>query len=216
MKFMTFLLVIVLLACSHQQEQENALGEASADTLIGRKVITDEIAGSAYLKRAMAYFLIINGDTSVFQCILTESKEGGQVDMDLRFLRGMSYRQQKQELKKCIAEGAKDFAIDSLKSIFIRRLITTGDLAADVSRQLNRDRVATDNYREVALFLLKTKLTADFNQLLAPVNRSVAGFSVEKVFLTEKKILYSNATIESDSSVIPDRILDCITWIRIK
>jgi hypothetical protein len=44
----------------------------------------------------------------------------------------------------------------------------------------------------------------------------VAAVSVEKVFLADKKILFSSATVESDPNAIPEKILDCITWIRIK
>jgi hypothetical protein len=210
---------ILIIACDRQAEVNKLTPDAgtfNADTLIGRIPITNEIAGSAYRKRAMAYFLIINGDTSDFRCILTESNENAQVDMEIRFKRRKSYRQQLRELQKLIPAGVRDFDYDSLRSIFISRLVTTGDLAVDISRQLQGDSISINNYSEVKQFLLKTKLASDFNRLLTPFYCSVAGFSVEKVFLTDKKILFRNATVESDTSAIPEHILDCITWIRIQ
>jgi hypothetical protein len=218
MEYFIVFISFLLIACDRKTEDKKLqpdAGMVKTDTLIGQIPITNEIAGSAYRKRAMAYFLIIKGDTSDFRCILMESKEGGLVDMEIRFKRHMSYRQQLRELQKIIPAGVPDFAYDSLRSIFISRLVTTGDLAVDISRQLQGDKFSINDYSEIKQFLLKTKLAADFNRLLLPVNRSVAGFSVEKVFLADKKVLFSNATVETDSSEIPDRILDCITWIRI-
>ena len=60
---------------------------ATSDTIVGRKTITDEIAGAAYRKRAIGYFVIVNLDTSVLTCIFSESKAGGKISMDMRFPR---------------------------------------------------------------------------------------------------------------------------------
>jgi hypothetical protein len=212
----------LIISCNKKQDiqvQQADVNKVKLDTLIGSKVITNELAGSVFRKRAKSYFLSTANDTSDFICYLTEAKDDGKVSIDLYFEKTMSYRQQIDQLKKLLAEAAKDFDFDSLSTIFIGRLVNTGDLAIAITNQVNAEQAAIrefHDYDKVEAILLKSKLTSDFNRLLQPYNRSVAGFSVEKVFFTDKKELFLASKIESDSTAIPDRILDCITWILIK
>ena len=79
-------IIIVLLTfsvfctCSNQTESKTKIEDVKhtkyiSDTIIGEKSITNEIAGSAYRKRATGYFVIVNNDTSDFMPIFTESKD---------------------------------------------------------------------------------------------------------------------------------------------
>jgi hypothetical protein len=212
----------LIISCNKKQNiqvQQNNENIVKLDTLVGSKVITDELAGSVYRKRAKSYFLFCGRDTSDFTCYLEEAKDDGKVIIDLRFERTMSYRQQMSQLRELLTEAVKDFSFDSLGTIFIGRLVNTGDLAVAISRQVIDERAAIREFHDydlVKAILLRSKITSDFNRLLRPYNRSVAGFSVEKVFFTDKKELFLNSKIESDSLEIPDKILDCITWMNIK
>ena len=188
------------------------------DTLTESIPITDEIAGSAYRKRARGYFIITDGDTSAFMPIVTESKES-RVGIDIRFNKEMTYAQQFKELKTLLAEAVKDFEFDSIRSITLGRLITTGDLAIEISNELNLDKELKNNlndYPKVVVFLMKSKLASDFNSLLNPYNIYVDTIYPEKIFLTSQKELYIHSKIETDSVQIPDKILDCITGIVLK
>lgn len=219
MKSGYLILFILLIACNRQSDKGNlpqAAGKMGVDTLIGSMTLTDEIAGSAYRKQAKAYFLIIGDDTSDFRSIVTEAKEDNQVDIEIRFRRSMSYTQQMRELGKLLPAGAADFSYDSLTSISIGRLITTGDLAVALSRDIKWNRILVKDYDDVQQFLLNSKLAADFNRLLSPYHKRVKHVGVEKAFLADKRILFANAEVESDSSAIPDKILDCITWLQVK
>ena len=187
-------------------------------TLTGSIPITDEIAGSAYRKRAKGYFIIAGGDTSAFMPIFTESKKS-IVGIDIRFNKEMTYAQQFKELKTLLAEAVKDFEFDSIRSITLGRLITTGDLAIEISNELNLDKKLKNNlndYPKVVVFLMKSKLTSDFNSLLNPYNIYVDTIYPEKLFFASQKELFTYSKIETDSVQIPDKILDCITGIGLK
>lgn len=94
------------------------------------------IDGSTFRKRAESYFLILNKGTSDFQPIFTESKERNRVGLNLRYeKKSRSYKQRLAELKKILPVAAKDFHLDSLRSIFVGRLISSGDLAINVTDQ---------------------------------------------------------------------------------
>lgn len=134
------ILICVLLSCRQNQSDKTVLTDdksvVTLDTIVGRKTITDEIAGAVYRKRAIGYFVIVNSDTSVFTCIFSESKASEKVSMDMRFPRAsMTYRQRMTELRTILPEAAKDFKLDSLKSIYLGRLVKNGDIAIQVTDQ---------------------------------------------------------------------------------
>jgi hypothetical protein len=199
----------------------------TGDTTVGSKVLTNEIAGSAYMKRAKGYFVITNKDTSGFTCIFSEAKESEEISMDIHGeARMMTYRQRMDELKRILPEAAKDFKFDSLKSVYFGRLVENGDIAIEVTKEYrqkfgesNESSKINDHikdYREVSEFLAKSKLAKDFNELFKPYSISVNKAFVEKVFFTDKGALYWGSKIETDTTAIPNRILDCIIGLGFK
>lgn len=215
---------LLLFNCSEEIKKQEAESKQSdtasariiSDTSIGSKEITNEIAGANYRKRAKGYFVIANEDTSEFMPIFTESKEGGRIGMDMRFEKSMSYRQHYNELAKILPLAAKDFQLDSLRSVSMGRFTSSGDLAINVSSQflanpdLNQKKM---DYKKISTFLVDSKLGEDFNKLFNSYGIIVSGVSVEKVFLTDSKDVYNISKIETDSSQVPEQLLDCQTWI---
>jgi hypothetical protein len=216
------LLVVLLASCNDNRQnsfaQTTAENKVTVDTIIGSKGITDEIAGSAYRKRATGYFVIIGKDTSDYTCIFTESKDGGKVSISLNIPYSkatMTYRQRLEELKIILPKAAKDYNFDSLSSISFGRLILSGDLAIEVTQQY-RQKFGTSNklesYTTVEQFLKVSKLGTDLNVLFKPYSISVDKVSIEKLFLTSRQDLYWASKVETDTTKIPDKILDCMTW----
>jgi hypothetical protein len=219
------LLTIFLLGCNDNRQNSFAFAtmenKATVDTIVGSKTITDEIAGSAYRKRATGYFVIIGKDTSDYTCILTESKDGGKVSIDLNIPYSKAeipYRKRLEELKTILPKAATDYNFDSLASISLGRLILSGDLAIDITKQY-RQTFGTSNklkdYKTVEQFLLKSKLSTDLDNLFKEYSISVDNVSIEKLFLTSRKELYWASKIETDTTNIPDRILDCMTYVKL-
>lgn len=222
--FMSLLLLTLLtFSCSDgTHKPQNAIERLpnKVDTLIGSKKITNEIAGAAFRKRAESYFLVINRDTSDFQPVFVEFNEGNKVGISLSYNKGtLSYRQRLIELKRILPVAAKDFNLDSLRSITLGRLILSGDLAIEITNQY-RDKFGQNNrisnYGKVSQFLLESKLTTDMDDLLKPYSISVGNIDTEHMFFTTKQDLYLSSKIESDSLVVPDKIFDCMIWLRLR
>lgn len=221
----SLVLLVAMFSACHQTENKNVFTAERqlfipTDTLVGRKSIPGEIAGSSYQKSATGYFVIINSDTSDLVCIVAKSKIDGKIAMAIRFAeRTMSYRQQLTELKKILPEVRKDFAFDSLKSMYMGRLVRYGDLAVDVTKQYRNRFGETDPLTDFvtrAEFLGTSKLGTDLNDLFNPYGISVHKIVTEKFFFTSKRELYRASPIETDTAAIPEKILDCITWIEFR
>ena len=129
------------------------------DTVVGSKIITDEIAGSAYRKSAKGYFVIIDKDTSKFICIFSESKDGKYISLDFIGKNSTtSYRERMEYLKIILPFASKDYTLDSLKSIYFGRLVNNGDIAIDVTKKYRTKFGYSDkisNYSTISNFLKK-------------------------------------------------------------
>ncbi|MEI7597348.1 MAG: hypothetical protein WCK02_16485 [Bacteroidota bacterium] len=220
------LLIILLLGCNDNRQnsfaKSTSLDKLSIDTIVGSKTITNEIPGSAYRKRAIGYFVIIGKDTSDYTCIFTESKDNNNVgiDLNIKYLKAsMTYRQRLKELKIIMPKAATDFNFDSLTGISFGRLILSGDLAIDVTKQYRQKYGASNklqNYLTVQEFLKQSKLCADIDNLFKPYSISSDKVSIEKLFLTSRTELCWASKIEADTSNVPDKILDCMLGVKLK
>jgi len=228
MKALTFALLFltILSACSNDKEQKQQVSKIKEviSPIVGRKNITNEIAGSAYRKRATAYFVISENDTSRFTPIFYESKVNGQVNIDLHQAYShptKTYLKQLNELKLILPEASKDYNFDSLTNLYLGRLISTGDLAVSITEAYRQkfgeqENTSTSDYAEISDFLLKSRLGKDLNEIFKPYNTTVESVDVEKVFFSEKKYLTNYNTLSRDTASIPNRILDCSTWVKFR
>ena len=219
---MTFVFLVLLsLACS-RNGQSDSFKAVPTDTIIGSKYIKDEIAGSVFRKRAIGYFVIIGKDTSDFTCIFTESKSAvTNIDLNLPYLKPtMTYRQRLEELKLILPKASKDFNFDSLNYISYGRLVQSGDLAIEITKEYKQKhgtfKNLFTNYSKFEEFLITSKLGRDLETILKPYSISISSVSIEKLFFTTKKDLYWTSKVETDSTEVPDRILDCLTLVQLK
>jgi hypothetical protein len=219
------LLLLLLTVCSNggkvYSTTTNEKTNLTNDTLIGSKTITD-IEGAAYRKRATGYFVIYDKDTSDFTCIFVELKDSGKVVIDLNlpyFKDGIPYRQRMNELQKILHVAKKEFNFDSLRSIYLGRLVQNGDIAIEITKQymdkFGQPKKITD-YKKVESFLKESQLGKDFNKIFNPYSFTVESVSSEKLFFTSKRELYHMSKIETDTTKIPEKILDCMTWVILK
>ena len=191
------------------------------ETKVAKKNVLHQIAGSAYLKKALEYYLIQNGDTSLFNCTFTEAKEKSRISLDLNFQHSspsLTYLEKLEELKLILPEASLDFNFDSLSSIHLGRLVSTGDLAIAVANQYQKEFGAQSKqppYSVFSAFLMKTKLAGDINMLFLPYGLSVKSISIEKLFFTTSAELLSTK-IEETPELIPAKIPDCIIWVNLE
>ncbi len=218
------LLAVSLTACHDTRQTTQTTTEQSAaiDTIVGSKTITDEIPGAVHRKRATGYFVMVAKDTSDYSCIFTESKDSGKVSIDLNipyFKAAMTYRQRLSELQLMLPKAAADFNFDSLTAVYFGRLILHGDLAVEVTKQYHQKFGASDkleSYTAVGQFLKESKLGADLDNLFKKYSISVEKVSIEKLFFTSRQELYWASKIETDTANVPDKLLDCMIWVKLQ
>ncbi len=215
-KIISLILFTTLFSCTEKKVNSRNSSE------VGRKNIQDEIAGSIYRKRAIGYFTITEKDTSKYMCIFSESKLGGKVSMDLNipfYKNNMTYNERLNELRKILPEAAKDFNFDSLQYLDAGRLIESGDLAIDVMKQYKQKFNMTnrfESYSAVELFLKESKFGLDLDSLFKPYSISVSKVFIEKLFFTTKHDLIRASKLETDTTEIPNRILDCLISVELE
>lgn len=226
--FLFFFIAIGLLSCQDREKNDSNQAKvkpiAVNDTIIGSKNITDEIAGSAYRKHAKSYFIIVDKDTSDFQPIWAEAKVGGNVSLFLNLpyaKRSITYRQINKELQKILPAAKQDFNFDSLKTISFGRLILSGDLAVIVSQEYLQkfgEKAMEEGWpsNKIYNFMQNSRLVQEVNTIFKPYSLSVETIYCEKAFFTTKKDLFWASKVETDSAKVPNRILDCILFVKLK
>ncbi len=195
-----------------------------SDSVIGKRDISREVAGSNYIHSATEYFVVAANDTSTFRPVFVKWKQNGEITIDLNLpytRKTETWSQRIQELKVILKKAETDYRMDSLRNIDVGRLILTGDAAVEITRKYkNRfgtvENITTADYKRISDFLIETKLTADFNNILHPYSLSVDKFSIEKAFFTHQSELFKYSKLERDTTQIPDKILDCITFVLLK
>lgn len=225
-KYFGVLAIAFTISCIHKQDKPGENHNSTTrkvDTAIASQNVIQDIAGSAYLKRATAYFVITGSDTSDFKVVFAEEKENGLIGISIHYdqikRKGKSFSNRMEELKLILPVAQTEYNFDSLRNISVGRLVSTGDLAVTISREYNekfKGSYTTENYKQISGFLLESALADEFNNIFKPYQLNVSHISIEKAFFTSKKELYWASKIETDSTEIPDKILDCITWIRLE
>lgn len=210
-----FLSFVVFCSCSNQTEQKQKIEneikiDQISDTIIGKKNITNEIAGSAYRKRAIGYFVVVKNDTSGFMPIFTESKDYGKIGISQNLPysnKTETYFQRLSEFKLILPKAAKEFNFDSLSGMSIGRLILTGDLAIAITEEYRnkfgeKEKITTADYSEISDFLLESRLTKDLNELFEPYSKSVEKVGIEKAFFTTRDELVNYSRVSKDTADI--------------
>jgi hypothetical protein len=228
MRSTILLLSIIGMGCHSGKPGDHARSSAmeavKADTMVVSVRARQEMAGSAFRERATSYFVVNGRDTSDFRCVFAESDEGGKITVFMKTPYSgskTSYRQRMDEMKRILPVAAAEYNFDSLTSLGLGRLVETGDLAEKVTREYitkygNNYTLRLKDYKPVADFLKESDLGKDLDALFLPYSVSVKAVVIEKLFFTTKEELFRTGTLECDSSAIPGRILDCITWVLLE
>lgn len=218
--------MLVPFSCSNETEKKTIVGSSQnekKESTVAKAHITNELAGSAYRKRADSYFIVTGSDTSSFKPVFSEAIETGLVSLNLNLPYSkatVSYEKRLFQLKQILERVKQDYQLDSLTSVSYGRLILSGDLAIEMTKEYEErfgqtEQVSTKQYKQISQFLLTSILSKDLNRLLKPYHRSVKRIGIEKVFFTTKNELLSYSYVEQDTSLLPPRIIDFMTWIEL-
>lgn len=222
MNLLRLILFFPLLASCQSKEQNNS-DYVEPEYIVGRKYITDEIAGSAYRDSAISYFIITRGDTSSFTPIFIKHKGHNQLSLNLNlpyFGDHLTYNQILGELKIILQSASQEFDFQYLSSVTIGRLVLTGDLAVVVTNEFLK-RTANENIEleeneKIRMFLKESKLANDFNELFAPYSLSINDVYIENAIFTTRDELEMLSNLQSKSSSIPDKIFDASISLKLK
>lgn len=191
----------------------------SQDTLVRSETLITPIEGSSAALKSERFYLVIKNDTSDFTCLVNTSTESGTYSLNISFYASnISYEERLKELLIILPGISKKYPLDSLRSIYLGRLIYYGDLAISVTEAYNRTYTSykkAEDYQAISTFLLKTQLADDFNKLLKPYGLSVQKISPEKIFFADKKELLLLSKVKQNKDSIPDKILDCMLWLGV-
>ena len=218
-----FISILLFYSCSNQPEQNannDSVNTSLNDTIIVKTNITDEIAGSAYRKRATEYYSIIKKDTSSTTHIFYESKADAKVSIIQQVSSNLDYYSDRlSELKLVLTEASQDYNLDSLQSLSMGRFVTTGDLAIAITEAYfttfgHNTTATTFDYNKISSFLLQSQLVKDLNKIVKPYSKVVKRVHIEKVYFADKETLYTYSLISKDSANVPAKILDFSTWIE--
>lgn len=219
--FFTLLIVSVLLSFRNLgeiYEPKNSNTNHISDTLIVSKNLSNELAGGNYRSGGKIYVPVVNTDTLGFKCYVSVSKKGRLSLEYRRFNYKTSHSENLNLLRLILVQINQDFKLDSLSSIYLGRLISHGDLAIQVTKQYHKNfskSVKIGKYEPIFSFLTRSQIATDFNYLFEKYKLKVKHVSAEKIFFASKSECLRYSKVETDSTKIPTKILDGMTYIKL-
>ena len=211
--------ILRIIDCNGQTlgHDKNIPSQRVIDTLVSKNIIIDQNY------QDIEYYLIVENDTSDFRIVFSKNVNNGEIIVsaqhNLTYNEGKLYKSKLKELKRILCRAEEDINYDSLSTLLIGRLITTGDLAIAVTNEfINKygDRFDKTDYKYVPKFLLESKLADDINKLFRQYSLYVDNISIEKLGFIPSEFITSSSIIETPRSEIPEKIIDCMIWIDLK
>ncbi len=74
----------------------------------------------------------------------------------------------------------------------------------------------TNNYKRVGQILLNSQLGVDLNKILNRYFISIEQVSIEKLHFVTRDKMFNVSIIKTDFGQIPDKILNCVVYIKLK
>lgn len=222
MKQLALLLLSIILLCSCSKKENLQPEKKIQDTVvvkINRK--------SDYYSQAVAYKLVIAGDTSKTGIYFFRNK-GGKLHLGLglgmgstksKYIETKPYRLRYLEIEKLMKQAFLDMDTKSLEDVSIGWLMETGDLAIDVSRdyfkrygnpgRIGWHQIGPKKRDQIDEILITSRTGQDVNRLLTPFGKKIDRVIRKEQLMFEPKEVLKHYTIyETDPSLIPDFIMN--------
>lgn len=143
-------------------------------------------------------------------------REDSTVALRFNYYHPFTFKEHLQYQGEILPEVFKDFNKNQVTSVFLGRLIYTGNLAAKISAEVKAAGWDGQSYPELRDILEKGSLTKEFRSLFRPYGLEIKTVSFEKAFFTDSKSLahYSKLTLPPEE--VPAEILDCMAWLIVE
>ena len=230
---LSIIVLIFLSGCEKKnpsiESNSNRSNETKLDTTVFEEVRYSEPNDYRRGGYVYTYHVVSRSDTSRFRVSIfnRELNKGLQLHTGFPgYDNGKIYSHAMKELKKILQHANRTQALDSISLISLGSLINTGDLAIDVSKDfdvlypeygklLNQRKGYRFDYEALRTFLMTSELTQDFNTVLSPYSLKIKNVFIEKAHYTAPQSLPSRQYLETDSSEIPENILNGMVWLEV-
>jgi hypothetical protein len=208
MRFAVLLICLFSIACSETSQQNDA--SSAVDTMITlpeiRRIVNDN---TSRLQRNVKYEQTLG---ELHFAIEAGEREDSSIALRMNFYSTLTFEAHLQHQQNMLHEVAKDFDLQRTTSIFLGRLVYTGDLALRVSKQLEEANW-DGNRKELQTLLEKSAVVKAYQEMLTPFGMNIKGVSFEKVMHMDKESLLNFATITVPDSEQPEQVVDCMLWL---
>jgi hypothetical protein len=221
--FVTALLLTIGCKKGNQKLERNTdknTISASDTTVISRSVPSD--SPNSTRKRATIYSVVIGGDTTDFQPLVAELKLRDEVLISMNPQQSTAaYSKQYEFLQLILPVAASAYDFESLAGVGFGRLIESGDLAVEVTREYidtygQPKQITVKDYQRISDFLLDSKLASDFNTLLKPYSLVVDNIRIEKVLFASPDSLSYDVEFGTRPADMPEKVLDVIVSVELR
>jgi hypothetical protein len=204
--FFYSLLCLALFSCDNNRTTSSLTSDSEKTPRLIRKI---ERKTTDRLLRSTVYQMDID---SLHFSIEAGEREDSSVALRFNFYSTLSFQQHLHYQQLILEELANDYALNRTSSIFLGRLLYTGDLALQTTKEIqtaNWD----GSHAQLNLLLPQTEVVRAYQTILSPFGLTVRDVSIEKVMLAEKSSLLNFATITMPENEQPDRVLDGMLWL---
>lgn len=221
MKYITYLLFLVLFACKEPESQQQS-SAIPVDTTI---VTYNNIYHGKYdSSQCVNYTVSIGGRNTGFTCSACQhigDLHRGKVDIMLlgQYSKPTSYGAELRYLQLLLPYIAKHFPMDSLDGITLGNISDHPDLAVSLTKAYVQKFGSIDHPIDpntIQAFRNSSVAATDFSRLLSPYSISVkqVGFDDLTISKNAAKLLDRNA-MASDTAQIPEKVLDGMLYIYV-
>lgn len=205
---LVFAILLSVVSCvqetsSNAKEIESS--EEHRDTVvIKHKNVLNKSYQVGFYSKSYSYYWVAGKDTLDFHLSAAAHEKDSSLHLNIHHKGPLLFTDVLRKIKECLPIIEEDFDLSKLSSLNFRSPIYYLDLAKELSSEYEQEFGQKNiSYETLDLFLLKTKLNLQLDKFLAPLNKRVQRYGIEKFHLLNKKY-YSSYLPGIDLAAYPE------------
>lgn len=211
MKSLLFCFVIIwVFACGGEKaakdlERQSNLTSKQLDTVIvSQKRNLDANYDTGFLNKSHWFYWTVGRDTLDFKLLINEYSRDSLVGLGILHRKPIAFSHVLEKIENCFEVIKNDYRLEKLSSFYFEHPLLYPDLVKSLSNEYEKEfGVKNVSYERLNKFLLKSELSSQLNDLMAPFGKVVSRYSIEKFHLIHKEN-YSFELPDTDFSNYPD------------
>lgn len=157
-------------------------------TIIDNENILDESNGRRFYAKSYSYYWVAGKDTLDFQLLVTEHEANGAVGISIIHNNPVTFEVALERLNACFGLIGLHFELSHLTLLYFRSPTRYADLSKELSHAFTKKFGAKHiGYQRLNQFLLASDITSRLDRLLAPLDKKVQRYGIEKFHLMKKE-----------------------------